>query len=193
MYLIGLAECNLVTQLTSNLHAITERNKKLKYYYYYITNILQIFIGWKNNFINIEKINMDISIAGTDADLFQYKITHGISWIGRESIAGTDDDLFEYMITHGNSWIAEESMMASNSFLLSSYLVTQKNVQEIIKIEEVSISGEGLYMSGAAEEVVSMSNDDLYLGGAAVDVKKKLTIFMEMNINVGNNFLKKNI
>ena len=106
---------------------------------------------------------MDISIAGTDDNLFQYKITHGNTWIVRESIAGTDDDLFQYMLTRGNSWITQESIMTSDNFLLSSYLATQKHVREIIKIEEV----------------VSMSNDDLYLSGAAEDVKDVYTFHGE--------------
>ena len=70
------------------------------------------------------------------------------------SIAATDDDLFQYMITHGNSWISQDSVTASNSFLVSSYLASQKNILEIIKTEDVVyISNDGLYSSGAAEYI----------------------------------------
>ena len=53
------------------------------------------------------------------------------------SITGTDHNVFQYMVNHGMSWISEESIMASSNHLESSYLVSYKNVREIIKIEEM--------------------------------------------------------
>ena len=59
-------------------------------------------------------------------------------------ITGTEHNVFQYMVNHGNSWISQESIMESNSFLLSSYLLSQENVRELIKIEEMdSISDDG--------------------------------------------------
>ena len=69
------------------------------------------------------------------------------------SIAGTDHDVFRYMVDHGNSWISEESIMASSNVLVSSYLVSQENIREVIKIEEMlPISGDGQCFSGATED-----------------------------------------
>ena len=52
-------------------------------------------------------------------------------------ITGVEHDVFQYMLNQGNSWISEESIMESNSILLSSYLLSQENVRELIKIEEM--------------------------------------------------------
>ena len=54
------------------------------------------------------------------------------------SICGTtDDNVFQYMVSHGNSWILHESIIVSNNFQVTSYLASQENVREIIKIEEM--------------------------------------------------------
>ena len=52
-------------------------------------------------------------------------------------ITGTDRNVFQYVINHGMSWISEENIMESNSILVSSYLASQENVREVIKIEEI--------------------------------------------------------
>ena len=44
-----------------------------------------------------------------------------------------------YMLNHKNSWISQESITTSNSFLLSSYLLSQDNIRLLIKIEEVDL------------------------------------------------------
>ena len=69
-------------------------------------------------------------------------------------IAGTEHGVFQYFINHGNSWISQESIMASNSFLLPSYLLSQENIREIIKIEEMdSISSDdGHCLIGTSED-----------------------------------------
>ena len=68
-------------------------------------------------------------------------------------ITGTEHNVFQYMITHGNSWISQESIMESNSFPLSSYLLSQENVRELIKIEEIdSTSGDSSCCSSGATE-----------------------------------------
>ena len=53
------------------------------------------------------------------------------------SIAGTEHNVFQYILNHGNSWVSQESIMAYRKHLVSSYLVSQQNVREIIKIEEM--------------------------------------------------------
>ena len=55
----------------------------------------------------------------------------------------SDCEVFQYMIKHGNSWILESEMEYS-SLLVSSYLTSQENLREVIKIEDeemVPISG----------------------------------------------------
>ena len=44
---------------------------------------------------------------------------------------------FEYMIGQSNAWVSQEDIAVSNPILLSSYLALEKNVREIVKIEEV--------------------------------------------------------
>ena len=62
-------------------------------------------------------------------------------------------DVFEYVINHGNSWISHESIMASNNNMVSSYLFSQENFREIIKIEEMdAISGADVQCSSTATE-----------------------------------------
>ena len=70
------------------------------------------------------------------------------------SVGSTDHNVFQYMISHGSLWISEESIMTSNNILLlSSYLTSQENVREVIKIEEMSpISGDNPCFSGATED-----------------------------------------
>ena len=66
-------------------------------------------------------------------------------------ITGTEHNVFQYMINHRNSWISEESIMESNSIPLSSYLLSQENVMELIKIEEMNpTSGDGGCCSSSA-------------------------------------------
>ena len=68
-------------------------------------------------------------------------------------ITGTENDVFQYMVNHGDSWISQESIMESNSILLSSYLLSQENVRELIKIEEMdSISDDGGCCSSGVTE-----------------------------------------
>ena len=73
-------------------------------------------------------------------------------------IAGTEHDVYQYMVNHGHSWISQESMMTSNRFLLSSYLVSQENVREVIKIEEMDpIDGDdGCCSSGPTEDLTNV-------------------------------------
>ena len=78
----------------------------------------------KNNFINIEIIKV------TPKEIMDIR-------------TGTEHDVCRYMINHGNSWISQESMMTSNMFLVSTYLVSQENVREVIKIEEMDPIGGG--------------------------------------------------
>ena len=69
------------------------------------------------------------------------------------SIAGTDEDVYQYMVSHGISWISEESIMTCCKLLVSSYLTSQENIREVIKIEEVSpISDHDPCFSGATED-----------------------------------------
>ena len=57
---------------------------------------------------------------------------------------GIEYNVFQYMLTHRNSWISKESIMQSNSNLLSSFLLSQENIRELIKIEEMDpTSGDG--------------------------------------------------
>ena len=68
-------------------------------------------------------------------------------------ITGTEHNIFQYMVHHRNSWISEESLIESNSIPLSSYLLSQENVREFIKIEEMDpTSGDGGYCSNGATE-----------------------------------------
>ena len=70
--------------------------------------------------------------------------------------AGTKHNIFQYLINHGNSWISQESIMASNNLLLTPYLLSQENIREVIKIEEM----------------VSTSSDDGHcLGSNTLDSK----------------------
>ena len=75
-------------------------------------------------------------------------------------ITGTEHKVFQYMVNHGNSWISQESIMESNSILLSSYMLSQENVRELIKIEEMdSISdGGGCCSSVVAEDLKHVYN-----------------------------------
>ena len=82
------------------------------------------------------------------------------------SIAGNDHDLFQYMVNHGNSWIAEENIMASSNLLVSSYLTSQENIREVIKIEDM----------------FPISGDDPSFSGAMEDAKKMFIPLMEKNI-----------
>ena len=60
------------------------------------------------------------------------------------SFAVTDNDVFQYMLNHGNSWVPQESIMECRSNLVFSCLVSQQNVREIIKIEEMDpVSSDG--------------------------------------------------
>ena len=69
------------------------------------------------------------------------------------SIAGTDEDVYQYMVSHGSSWISEENIMTCRKLLVSSYLTSQENIREVIKIEVVSpISGDNPCFSGATED-----------------------------------------
>ena len=52
------------------------------------------------------------------------------------SIDGTDCNVFQYIVNHGNSWISEEIILTSSYLLVSSYLTSQENVREVIKIED---------------------------------------------------------
>ena len=80
-------------------------------------------------------------------------------------ITGAEYNVFEYMVNHRNSWISEESIMESNSIpncpILSSYLSSQENIRELIKIEEIDIdhiSGDG----GSCSSVVTEDSKDAY-------------------------------
>ena len=82
---------------------------------------------------------MELSITGTDDDICQYMLHHGNSWVSRESIisvTSTSHDVCQYMLHHGNSWLLQETIMTSSRQLVSSYLTSQENIREVIKIEE---------------------------------------------------------
>ena len=70
------------------------------------------------------------------------------------SIIHTEHNVYQYMVNHENSWISQESLMALKKRLVSSYLVSQQNVREIIKIEEVDpISDvDGQCLNGTIED-----------------------------------------
>ena len=72
------------------------------------------------------------------------------------SVAVTEHDVFQYMIYHTNSWISQESIMPSNSFLVSSYFLSQENVGDLIKIEELDPIGDDLIK---IEELDPFSDD----------------------------------
>ena len=68
-------------------------------------------------------------------------------------ITGTEHNIFLYMVSHRDSWISQESILESNSILLSSYLFSQENVRELIKIEEMDpTNGDGGCCSSDATE-----------------------------------------
>ena len=74
-------------------------------------------------------------------------------------ITGTEHDAFQYMLNHTNSWISKESIMESNSIALSSYLLSQENVRELIKIEEMDpTSGDG----GCCSRGTTEDSKDVY-------------------------------
>ena len=71
----------------------------------------------------------------------------------------TEHNVFQYMLNHRNLWISEESIMESNSISLSSYLLSQENVRELIKIEEMDPTiGDGGCCSIGANE----NSKDIY-------------------------------
>ena len=77
------------------------------------------------------------------------------------SIAATDYNVFQYMVSHGSSWISKESIMAYSKLLVSSYLTLQENVREVIKIEEKSpISNDDPPFSGATEDTKDVCTFD---------------------------------
>ena len=53
------------------------------------------------------------------------------------SIYCYDPEVLEYMVSHGNTWLSHENLAASNPIILSSYLVMEGNVREVVKIEEI--------------------------------------------------------
>ena len=72
---------------------------------------------------------------------------------------GTEHKVFQYMVNHGDSWISGESILESNSTMLSSYLFSQENVREVIKIEEMdSTSGDG----GCCSSSVADDSKEIY-------------------------------
>ena len=72
-----------------------------------------------------------------------------------------DNNVCRFMVTHGNSWIEEENIMTSNNLLLSSYLTSQENIREVIKVEEMSpTTGDDSCFSGATEDT-----KDVYTSG----------------------------
>ena len=82
------------------------------------------------------------------------------------SVAGTDYDVFQYLVSHGISWISEETIMASNNLLVSSYLTSQEYGREVIKIEEMSpIRDDDPCFSGSTGDTkdIHMSSREEYI------------------------------
>ena len=74
-------------------------------------------------------------------------------------ITGTGTEHKVFLLTNRNSWISEESIMQSNSISLSSYLLSQENIRELIKIEEVDpTSGDG----GCCSSGANVNSKDVY-------------------------------
>ena len=72
---------------------------------------------------------------------------------------GTEHKVFQYRLNHRNSWISEESIIQSNSISLSSYLLSQENIRELIKIEEMDpTSGD----SGCCSSGANVNSKDVY-------------------------------
>ena len=69
-------------------------------------------------------------------------------------VTGTEYDVFQYKVNHRNSWISEDSIAELNSIPFSSYLLSQENVRELIKIEEMDPTSDdgGCCSSGANQD-----------------------------------------